>query len=197
MGVAARLAALSLVAVALAPPAQAEALKCAPVSESEARRISDVVFEGVVGGHLGAGAEAEATPGKPPRVLLEFRDFRFRVARYLRGDGDDNVAVMRVLIAGAFPRSDPRPGEAWRVYARRDTSGRLRFSVCVPYTSRLRGAEERRVRELLSGGSEEGPGDGPSDGGDDNDDGFPLLLAAALALVAAGTLGIALLARRR
>jgi len=184
----------ALAAIALLTPAPAAA-KCAQLSESESREVSDVVFEGVVGGHLGEGGEAEATPGKPAEAVLRFRDFRFRVARYLQGNGPDNVAVKRLLIPGGFPVTDPRPGEAWRVYARRDSSGRLRFSACVPYSERLEGAAADRVREQLAGGGAAEDGDG---GGDAEDDGGgPSILALALALLAAAGLGVAYLARRR
>jgi hypothetical protein len=171
---------IATLAVALALPATATA-KCALLSESESRQVSDVVFEGSVGGHVGESAEATLTPGKPTTVR-RFDHFRFRVARYLQGDGQGDVEVTRPLIADAFPRSDPRPGETWRVYARRTPRG-LFFSPCVPYTTRLEGAAATRVRERLARAGE----------GDDGD-GVPLL---PLALAGLAVLALLLLARLR
>jgi hypothetical protein len=185
-------AALVSVAVtaALALPASAQA-KCAPLSQSQALKVSDVVFEGVVGGHIGEGAEAKVTPGKPAQAGLRFRDFRFRVARYLLGEGGDNVAVRKALIPDSYPRADPRPGEAWRVYARRGPDG-LTFSPCVPYSSRLDGAAAARVRERLSGGS----ATNGTDDGDTAGDRVPIRrLVLAVAVVAVAL--VAYLSRRR
>jgi len=175
------------VTAALALPAPAQA-KCAPLSQSQALKVSDVVFEGVVGGQIGEGAEAKVTPGKPPQAGLRFRDFRFRVARYLRGSGNDNVAVRRIAIPEGFPRRDPRSGEAWRVFAQRDSAGRLRFSPCVPYTAQLSGAAEQRVWRRLA--------DSAGSAGSD-DDGVPLpLLIGIGAVAAAAVFGAARLRRR-
>jgi hypothetical protein len=177
---------IATVAVALALPATATA-KCALLSESESRQVSDVVFEGVVGGQVGDGAEATLTPGKPATVR-RFDHFRFRVARYLQGEGRPNVEVSRPPITDSYPRSDPRPGETWRVYARRTPRGLL-FSPCVPYTTRIEGAAATRVRERLAGA-----GAGAGAGEDDDGDGVPLLL---LALAALAVLALLALARRR
>jgi hypothetical protein len=179
------LAAAALAALALALPATATA-KCALLSESESRQVSDVVFEGVVGGQVGDSAEATLTPGKPATVR-RFDHFRFRVARYLQGQGQDNVEVTRPFIADSYPRANPRPGEAWRVYAHRTPRG-LFFSPCVPYTTRLVGVAVARVRQLLA--SNPGPEIQPG-GGADDDGGIPLALVigiGAVVLAAAGLL---------
>jgi hypothetical protein len=175
---------IATVGIALGLPTTATA-KCALLSESESRQASDVVFEGIVGGHVGDSAEATLTPGKPTMVR-RFDHFRFRVARYLRGEGQGNVQVTRPLLTDSYPRADPRPGEIWRVYARRTPRG-LFFSPCVPYTSRLEGAAAARVGEGLADAGD----------GEDDDDGLPLLPLALAALAVLVLLALVAVRLRR
>lgn len=177
-------AALATIALALPAPAAA---KCALLSESEAVNASDVVFEGVVSA-AEQGSGAELSPGKPPASLTSPREFGFRVARYLSGAGADRLVVRRSSIQDSFPRTDPRPGEAWRVYARRGSSGDFLFSPCVPYSERLSGAEAEQVRVQLRRAAARGD--------DEEDGGPPLVLLLAAGAVLLGTLALGLRRRR-
>lgn len=102
-------------AVLLAPGGTAALAdgRCTPSSVQDLRAMSRVVFEGIALGSEGVQLETSFTEA-----------WRFRVTRYLKGSGPDEVKVVGgpLGLAEGGGWHEPGAGEKWRVYASRSTA---------------------------------------------------------------------------
>ena len=118
-----RLLALALLLATAPAGAEAASVSCVVATEQQLRARAQVIFVGVAL----AGDNATGTLLSPAR---------FRVVRYVKGRGGRIVRVTTATRREGDGYSaisigiNPRVGERWRIYGRRNSSGVIVTSAC-------------------------------------------------------------------